>query len=340
MPESDPSSSNGNSQSSVKQSAERPAMSAGRRPPLPHRRSERRRSGPFHFSDHNISWAVLPTLITLGNLVSGFAAIHYASLPSETRVIWGWTGLTLAGLLVFVGMFFDAIDGSIARLTRTSSPLGAQLDSLCDLVTFGIAPAFMTIRLVSAQIQPESDMSWIWVIGPEVDSFIGRAVWAIAAVFVCCAALRLAKFNIESGMTNINTDKFFVGLPSPGAAGAVASLVILHQHLLVTKFPPPNVPLEFVQWSTLVIPAVMLLAAIGMVSNIPYVHVANQYLSGSRSFAVVARLVIALFFAVWWLQETLAICLTVYAVSGPAILLWRRRRGNDGWQARTESSSP
>ena len=111
-----------------------------------HRRGRRRRRLP--------PVQVAPTLLTLGNLVAGFAAIHYAAKPLEFTGPWGWSSLTLAGALVFLGMFFDSIDGSVARLTRSFSDLGTQLDSMADLVTCGVAPAFMMLRLVSHYLPP------------------------------------------------------------------------------------------------------------------------------------------------------------------------------------------
>ena len=93
--------------------------------------------------------STIPTLFTLANLVCGFAAIHYASKPIGTTTIFDWSTLTVAGLLVFVGMFFDSIDGAVARLTKSMSDVGAMLDSLSDIVTFGVAPALMMLRLVS-----------------------------------------------------------------------------------------------------------------------------------------------------------------------------------------------
>ena len=78
---------------------------------------------------------VWPLLFTLGNLVAGFAAIHYAFKGDEWQGPWGWSGLTMAGALIFLGMFLDSIDGTVARLTRSVTELGASLDSLADLVT-------------------------------------------------------------------------------------------------------------------------------------------------------------------------------------------------------------
>lgn len=267
--------------------------------------------------------AVLPTLCTLGNLVAGFAAIYYASRGADFVGPWQWSNFTFAGALIFLGLFLDAIDGSVARLTRSFSDLGAQLDSFADLVTFGVAPAYMTLLLVGNYFRDQG----VTVIGPETDYALGRVVWAVAAVYVCCAALRLARFNVEATAEQHSVSKRFRGLPTPGAAGAVASLVLLHQHLLTQRYFDEITP-AFARWTSLGIPLVMLLCALGMVSSIPFVHFANRFVRARKSFAYVVRLVIVLMMAVWWFQETLAVACTTYALSGPAILLWRwmRRR--------------
>jgi CDP-diacylglycerol--serine O-phosphatidyltransferase len=267
----------------------------------------------------------MPTLVTLGNLVAGFAAIHFASKPIDSAGIFQWSSLTVAGALVFLGMFFDAIDGSIARLTRTSSDLGAQLDSLADIVTFGVAPAFMMLRLVSTHVAESGTI----ILGPEADLTLAKIPWGIAAVYVCCTGLRLARFNVETPSSARQSHMVFRGLPSPGAAGAVASLIVLHQHWLsplggVISAEPG---LAVAWWTALGIPLATLLCAIAMVSSIPYVHFVNRYLGGRRSFAYVARLVIPLFLAIWWFQEMLALLFTVYAVGSPLRLLIARLRG-------------
>ena len=267
--------------------------------------------------------AVLPILCTLANLVAGFAAIHYASKDPGSRVFFDWTPLTFAGVLIFVGMFFDAIDGSIARLTRSESDIGAQLDSLADMVTFGVAPAYMTLRLVTIHLNTEDAL---WVIGPEADSVFGKVVWAAAAVYVSCAALRLARFNVENDHSSVNEHRMFRGLPSPGAAGAVASLAILHQHVFVTLLGS-DIPQAYVKAAAVGIPFVMMLCAFAMVSAIPYVHVANKYLGGARSFTYIVRVVVVLALLLWWLQVTLAVAFTAYALSGPIRLIMHRMRG-------------
>jgi CDP-diacylglycerol--serine O-phosphatidyltransferase len=294
----------------------------GRSPRRPPRDPRRNRLAPA---------AVLPTLFTLGNLVAGFTAIHYASKPLDARVFDDWTPLTFACALVFFGMFLDAIDGSIARLTRSSSDLGSQLDSLADVVTFGVAPAYMALQLIN------NHLSEGWIIGPGADSVLGKLIWAAAALYVCCVALRLARFNVEAELFSNTTHNHvtFRGLPSPGAAGAVAALIGLHQHFLVEKFGG-DVSANLVKGAALSIPFIMLLCSFAMVSSIPYVHVTNRYISGRRSFTYLARLVVIIVLFIWWFQETAAVLFTAYALSGPMRLLWARRRGGTQKQSTHE----
>ena len=248
--------------------------------------------------------SVMPTLCTLGNLVAGFASIHYAAKPPPSQ---GWSGLQIAATLIFVGMLLDAVDGWVARLTRSASALGGHLDSLADAVTFGVAPAFLTLRVVGQEV----------IIGPEADDVLGKVVWAVAVVYLCCAALRLARFNVEAGPGAVERSSTFRGLPSPGAAGAVASMILLHQDLQ---------PTTFVRAAALGIPLITIACAFAMVSSIPYLHITNRYIYGARSFGYVARLVVLLALVIWFWPETLALLFSAYAVSGPVRLAVARRR--------------
>jgi CDP-diacylglycerol--serine O-phosphatidyltransferase len=267
----------------------------------------------------------MPTIVTLGNLVAGFAAIHYASKPIDWSGPWGWSSLTLAGALIFLGMFLDAVDGSIARLTESYSDVGAQVDSLADLVTFGVAPAFMMLRLVSHYIGPTASAP---ILGPEADSAFAKLLWGVAAVYLCCTALRLARFNVETPSSGIQDHLVFRGLPSPGAAGVVASLILLHQHWLhrAAEAGAEELSPGLAKWTAFGIPLLTVVAALGMVSSIPYVHFMNRYVRGRRSFTYVARIVIPLFLSIWWLQEMLALAFTTYALSGPMRLVASRLR--------------
>ena len=257
--------------------------------------------------------SVMPTLCTLGNLVAGFAAIHFAAKPPPELPPpgpGGWSGLQIAATLIFVGMLLDSIDGWVARLTRSASTLGGHLDSLADVITFGVAPAFLTLQVVG------QDPAAV-IIGPEADDVLGKVVWAVAVVYLCCAALRLARFNVEAGPGAVERSGSFRGLPSPGAAGAVASMILLHQDL---------VPTTFVRAAALGIPLITIACAFAMVSSIPYLHITNRYIYGARSFGYVARLVVLLALLIWFWPETLALLFSAYALSGPVRLAVATRR--------------
>lgn len=241
--------------------------------------------------------AVFPTMFTLGNLVCGFFAIVVAArvaTPTSTDVPQSTTigmaspikairglnpeddthNIMLSGWLIFLAMLFDALDGHVARLSKSSSDFGAELDSLCDLVTFGVAPAFLLVKMC-----------------PSFTFLHKEAVWVIAASFAACAALRLARFNVEN---DENEDHMhFSGLPSPAAAASVASFAILFYTLRRESNTLPNAQLIDV-WMQTILPFFALLVALLMVSRIPYPHVINQVFSGQRSFGHVVSLVFAL----------------------------------------------
>lgn len=262
--------------------------------------------------------SVLPTLMTLGNAICGFAAIHYAAKPIEDSAL-GWSTLSIAGSLVFLGMFFDAIDGSVARLTRSTSDMGAQLDSLADVITFGVAPAFMTLRLVSHYYGPGEGVQ---ILGPA-DGAYAKLLWAVAAFYMCCTALRLARFNAEVRSSKQEDHLYFKGLPSPGAGGTVASLILLHQYL-VHQTPGIEDAISFARVAALGIPLVLVITAFAMISNVRYSHFANRVLLSRRGFRSLLRVVIPVLAVIWWPREALAVGFVIYALSGPVSALLNR----------------
>jgi CDP-diacylglycerol--serine O-phosphatidyltransferase len=241
--------------------------------------------------------AVLPTLFTLANLVCGFFAIVVAArvdaptsieVPNATplgtrspmkavqalRPDDPTHNVMLSGWLIFLAMLFDALDGHIARLSNWTSNFGAQLDSLSDLVTFGVAPAFLFVKMCPSFTYLHHD--WAWV---------------IAASYVICAALRLARFTVETGEDD---DHFhFSGLPSPAAAASIAGFAIMFYTLRRT-----DNPLAFADKLDIVLQTILpfftALVALLMVSRIPYPHLVNQVFSGQRSLGHVVGLVFAL----------------------------------------------
>ncbi len=141
---------------------------------------------------------VLPNLMTTGNLFCGFFAV--------IQSIKG--NFLFAAYAIVVAAVFDQLDGRLARLTRSTSKFGAEYDSLCDLVSFGMAPATLL---------------FLWALQP-----FGRLGWVACFLFVACGALRLARFNVQAHVVEKN---YFQGLPIPMAAGIVASSVLAFQDL-------------------------------------------------------------------------------------------------------------
>lgn len=155
--------------------------------PLGRRRSdrpERFRRGIF----------LVPSMFTLANLFCGYACVVYATRGD----------FDTGALLIGIAMIIDMLDGLIARLTNSQSAFGAELDSLADVVSFGLAPAIL---------------AFTWGLWP-----LGRLGWAAGFIYVTAAALRLARFNIQSSSAD---KKYFAGMPSPAAAGVIASTVYL-----------------------------------------------------------------------------------------------------------------
>ena len=277
--------------------------------------------------------STLPTLFTLGNLICGLAAIHFCmramfdagagiSPSADTTLTSGLierllpSFLSIAAGFIFLGLVFDALDGSVARLTKGTSDFGGQLDSLADVVSFGAAPATLVVALLLSQSDIGGTPS------PLSGSLAGRAMWAMIAVYVACGGMRLARYNVEHASAE-RPHVHFSGLPIPGAAVVLAALALLHQHALL-----------YAEWNDLLCRYLAIslpFAAVGlgllMVSRIPYLHLANVYLRGRRPFSHVVALIflIAVF---WWYKElALAVVVCVYAASGPIWALVRMLRG-------------
>ena len=148
---------------------------------------------------------ILPSLFTTGNVFCGFYA--FVAVLNEHFYFAAWA--------IAIGMIFDGLDGRIARLTKTTSAFGEQYDSLADIITFGMAPAFLAFSCV---LKP-----------------FGRLGWMAAFLFLLCAALRLARFNVTKPEIR---SQHFIGLPSPAAAVVVASIVIAFEDLFATRMNP------------------------------------------------------------------------------------------------------
>jgi CDP-diacylglycerol--serine O-phosphatidyltransferase len=229
---------------------------------------------------------LLPNLFTTGALFSGFYAI-----------VSGMHGkFEIAAIAIFIAMIFDGLDGRIARLTNTQSKFGAEYDSLSDMVSFGVAPALVAFS---------------WAL-----SGLGRFGWAVAFIYVACAALRLARFNTQIDTADKN---YFSGLASPAAAAVVAGLVWVcaDEGWVGAELP----------WSLMLF-AGCTTAAVGflMISSIKYHSFKGLNLRGRVPFVVMLAVIVG--FGIFMVGEERALLLgfVLYALSGPAAIFYKKKR--------------
>jgi CDP-diacylglycerol--serine O-phosphatidyltransferase len=255
--------------------------------------------------------AILPTLLTLGNAVCGFVAIVMASRIDNNPE----SDLYFAASAWFIlaAMLFDGLDGYVARLSKTASEFGAQLDSLCDAISFGVAPAFL-----------------LWRLGKDWEMPVARQTLAVVAtLFMVCTILRLARYNVESALAS-GSSKRFKGLPSPAAAGCVLSLAILRGRLVHNWLGIDPVLIDQIIkfWA----PVCGLAAALLMVSRLPYPHLTKQILRGRRNFSYVVQIIVLAFMLAMIRELAVVAMFWAYALSVPLHYLWtrglRERRAN------------
>ena len=241
---------------------------------------------------------ILPNLFTTASLFCGFYAI-LAAIDGSGR-------FTFAAILIFVAMIFDGCDGRVARLTRTESEFGVQYDSLADLISFGVAPAIVIYQwsLHFAAIEP---------------IYPAKLGWLTAFIYTACTALRLARFNVQVGVTD---KAVFVGLPSPSAAAIVAGFVWTGSHY---------------HWNganLIMLSAVITwFSALAMVSNFKYYSFKTFKLQSRLPFskAALPACLIGLIF----LEPAPVLfgLFFLYGLHGPIWTLWRiakRRQGRTG----------
>ncbi len=260
-------------------------------------------------------------MATLGNAVCGFGAMYVAAMAATAAAgggnsfifrdpwtqFWARNGFVAAAYLIFLAMVFDAIDGRLARFARHTTEFGGQLDSLADVVSFGAAPAFIALQLFKVEL-------------PDMPFVISRAIWAIGALYFSCAAIRLARFNVSNEHGEQHHFSF-LGLPSPGAGGAVAAWIIMQQDLRNHQNA------QFLaSFCILLLPFIVLGAGLLMVSNIRYPHVVNRYLRGKRSVGRLLAVVVLLLLLVVWHQYTVGIGMLIYAFYGFGLWAYGRLR--------------
>ena len=156
----------------------------------------------------------LPNLLTGGNLVCGFVAL--TKIVEADLATGDFHPIKVAMFFILLACFFDLFDGRVARMGGIESPFGREFDSLADLISFGVAPAFLVHRVVLKD-----------AFGPEHTEW----GWFIASIYLICGAFRLARFNCLAAQSTGGGSKDFIGFPIPSAAGLVASLTVLIIHL-------------------------------------------------------------------------------------------------------------
>jgi len=279
-------------------------------------------------------FAVLPSLFTLGNVLCGFLAMFFASRPMDAHFPFGWTPLVFGAMFIFLGMLFDGVDGRVARLTNQTSKFGEQLDSMADMITFGVAPAFLAFRAIEVGTID-------FLRDPAKFTAYDRTTLVVGCIYVACAALRLARYNVEAGQVDEDDDDSqdpsmtFKGLPSPGAAGAVAGAVLLHQHFELHKYLKVDdagvLPWQVIG-SAIAIVAIMGLCALAMVSRFRYVHMLNRYVRGRDRFENIVKIVVAVLLFLMEPWVAIAGAFAVYALSAPVAAAWHRVWGKRGGQ--------
>lgn len=259
---------------------------------------------------------IVPNSITLAALFCGFYAIVMAI---NGRFDYATTS-------IFAAMILDGMDGRAARMMHAQSAFGEQMDSLCDMVSFGVAPALVAYE---------------WALRP-----LGRWGWIAAFVYCACAALRLARFNVNTAVVD---KRYFQGLPSPAAAALVGGFIWLTSAMLLAHKDVPifrslftllgGAPLERgdLSWTLF---GITLLAGLTMVTNIPYYSFKD--LGGRRSMPFVMLVLVALLLAVISIEPaTMLFLLFVgYALSGYLIYAWRKATGQHASIVSTSTEEP
>ena len=239
---------------------------------------------------------ILPNLFTLAGLFGGFYAIVMAMNGRFDQAAIG----------VFAAMVLDSLDGRVARMTNTQSAFGEQMDSLSDMVSFGAAPALI---------------AYVWAL-----TSLGRWGWVAAFVYCACAALRLARFNVNTAVVD---KRFFQGLPSPAAAALVAGFI-----WLMTDAGIDGVE---VRWFTF---ALTLYAGLTMVTNVPFYSFKDVSLKRSVPFAVIV--LIALSIAVINIDPPTVMfgLFVIYGLSGYVLYGWRKAKGQQTSVISTSTDEP
>ena len=243
---------------------------------------------------------ILPNAITLAALFSGFYGIVMA-MNGRFEV---------ACIAIFCAAVLDSLDGRVARMTNAQSAFGEQMDSLCDMVSFGAAPALIV---------------YIWALKD-----MGKAGWIPAFVYIAGAALRLARFNVNIGVVD---KRYFQGLPSPAAAAIVMSLIWFLDDAGIKG--ASQIP--WVTWTTF---GVTLFAGLSMVTNAPFYSFKVVGSKRTVPFVVLVAVALAIAFIALDPPRVLFAIFCIYGLSGYAVYAWRKTHGRPVSVIATSTDEP
>ena len=240
---------------------------------------------------------ILPNIFTTLSLFFGFYSVLASIGGRFNDAAW----------YILIAALCDGLDGTVARMTDTTSQFGVEYDSLCDLLSFGMAPAILI---------------FLWALTPEhllsLAPYNNRLGAAICFIFLACGALRLARFNVSTG---VRDPQFFQGLPIPGGAVILAAAVLWHYR--TGEALPPYSP---------IILALVAFLSFLMVSNVDYASHKNKLLfRNNRPFETLVVVVLLLGLVIVKLKSVLLPLLVLYLASGPVVTIIRiYRRRNSG----------
>ncbi len=274
-----------------------------------HRRRRMRRHGRRAYIR---SVYFLPSMATLGNAVCGFAAIYVSAFDQLSvgndpiaRKLFEHH-FVAAAYLIFLAMIFDALDGRLARFARHTTDFGGQLDSMADVISFGAAPAFLALQFFKAQFEYTVPFS------------VSRLIWAIGALYMSCAAIRLARFNVSNEHGEQHHFSF-LGLPSPGAGAVVAAFILMVSDL------QSDIPI-LGRFCIFMLPLIVLGSGLLMVSNIRYPHIVNRYMRGRKPLGSLVPVLIVVLLAVWKHRYVMGLGSLAYMCWGLGLWLYPRTR--------------
>ena len=239
---------------------------------------------------------ILPNLVTLAALFAGFYSIVMAMNGR----------FDMAAIGIFCAMVLDSLDGRVARMTNTQSAFGEQMDSLSDMVSFGAAPALIAYE---------------WALRG-----LGRWGWIAAFVYCSCAALRLARFNVNTGVVD---KRYFQGLPSPAAAAILAGFILLMTELGI-KGPT-------VAWPMF---GLSLYAGLTMVTNVPFYSFKDIGMKKSVPFAAIVLVALGIAAVSIDPAPVMFGVFLAYGVSGYVVYVWRKAKGMQTSVISTSTDEP